>query len=153
MITNLKNIKINSKLTNCLIINGKKSKSEKIILSSFKKLQKNHFKSSKTLLKLALIYNIPIFKIHTIVQKKKKKKKQKAKIIPAFITHKFSRISFSIRSLIKTAQKEKKEAFFKKFIKEILLASQNKSAVSEQKKEIQKQASKHRRLFKYYRWG
>jgi ribosomal protein S7 len=153
MIKNIKNIEINSKLTNCLVVNGKKNRSEKILLNSFKKLQKNYKKSSKKLFKLALIYNIPILKIHTIVRKKRKKKKQKAKIIPAFIAHKYSRTSFAIRSIIKVANKEKHKTFLDNFIEEIVAASQNKSSINEKMKETQKQASKHRRLFKYYRWS
>ena len=71
------NIEIKNKLINHLVIKGKKSKSEKIVLESFKTLQLNSKKSSKKLFQLALISNTPIFKINTITQKKRKKKKQK----------------------------------------------------------------------------
>lgn len=60
------NIEIQNKLINHLVIKGKKSKSEKIVLESFKTLQLNSKKSSKKLFQLALISNTPIFKINSI---------------------------------------------------------------------------------------
>ena len=74
-----KKIEITRKLVNHLVINGKKPKSEKIVLKSIKALQKTSKKSSQKLFQLALIYNTPIFKLNTITQKKRKKKKTKSK--------------------------------------------------------------------------
>jgi ribosomal protein S7 len=88
MITLIKKIKIQNKLTNYLIINGKKNKSEKIICKILKILQQKLKKSSKKLLQFTLVLNLPLFKIHKI--SKKKIKKQKTKVIPAFISNKIS---------------------------------------------------------------
>lgn len=152
MIKNRKNIEIKHKFINHLLTKGKKSKSEKIVLKSFKVLQTKSNKSTKKLLQLALVFNTPVFKINTITQKKKKKKKQKTKVIPAFISKKSSRVSFAIKFIITTAKKNKNYHFLSKLTDEILLSSQNKSNVIERKKEIQKQVFLNRHLFKYYRW-
>jgi ribosomal protein S7 len=128
------NTNISDKLITHLTINGKKNKSEKTVLKSFKVLQKTSKKSSKKLFQLALVQNTPIFKINTITQKKRKKKKQKAKIIPAFIPNKFSRISFAVKFIVTTASKRKKQPIFKKLLDEILLSSQNKSGSIDKKK-------------------
>ncbi len=152
MIKNRKNIEIKNKFINHLLVKGKKSKGEKIILKSFKTLQTKSKKSSKKLLQLALVFNTPVFKINTITQKKKKKKKQKTKIIPAFIYKKSSRISFAIKFIITIAKKNKNYHFLNKLPEEILSSSQNKSNAIEKKKETQKQVFLNRHLFKYYRW-
>ena len=147
-----KKIEINNKLVNHLVINGKKTKSEKIVLKSLKALQKISKKSSKKLFQLALVHNTPIFKLNIITQKKKKKKKQKVKIIPAFVSNKTSRISFAIKFIVKAASKKSNQPLFQKLLNEILISSQNKSSAIETKRETQKQALLNRHLFKYYRW-
>ena len=152
MIQNKKNIEIKNKFINHLLIKGKKSKSEKIMLKSFKALQTRSKKSSKKLVQLALISNTPVFKINTITQRKKKKKKQKTKIIPAFIHKKSSRISFAIKFIITITKKNQNSDFFKKLSEEIILSSQNRSNAIEKKKETQKQVFLSHNLFKYYRW-
>lgn len=152
MIKRKKNIEINNKLINTLLVNGKKTQSEKTFLKSFKALQTISKKSSKKIVQLALIHSTPIFKINTISQKKRKKKKQKTKIIPAFISTKTSRISSAIKFIVITAKKKKNQPFFKKLLEEVILTSQNKSDAIEIKKEIQKQALVNHHLFKYYRW-
>jgi len=147
-----KNIEIKNKLINHLVIKGKKSKSEAIVLKSSKTLQISSSKSSKKLFQLALVYSTPIFKINSITQKKRKKKKQKAKIIPAFISNKKSRTSFAIRLILKAAIKRKGISLSQEIKNEILMSSQNKSQTLETKKESQKQVLLNRHLFKYYRW-
>lgn len=72
-----KKIEINNKLINHLVVNGKKTKSEKIVLKSLKALQKVSKKSSKKLFQLALIHSTPVFKLNTITQKKKRRKNKK----------------------------------------------------------------------------
>lgn len=147
-----KNIEVKRKLINYLIVDGKKSKCEKIVSKSFKTLQMLSTKSSKKLVQLALVLNSPIFKLNTITPQKRKKKKQKSKIIPAFIYKKSSRMHFAIKFIVVTAQKKKKQSIFTKLPEEILLSSLNKSNAIETKKDNQKQALLNRHLFKYYRW-
>ena len=74
-----KKIELKNKIINHLILNGKKETGEKILLKSFKELQKSSKKQPKKLIKLALIFSTPIFKIYKITIKKKKKKIKKKK--------------------------------------------------------------------------
>jgi len=152
MIKKRKKVEIKTKLINHLIIKGKKNKSETLTLKSLKTLQINSKKSSKKLFQLALVASTPIFKINTITKKKQKKKKQRSKIIPAFISDKTSRISFAIRFIIKTTNKNRNSLFYRTLSEEILMSAQNKSQTIETKKENQKQVFANRHLFKYYRW-
>lgn len=147
-----KQLEVKTKFINHLIIDGKKSKSEKIVSKSVKTLQTRSKKSSKKLIQIALVTSTPIFKLNTIVQKKRKKKKQKAKIIPAFIHKKHSRISFAIKYIVTTVQKKKNKSISFNLPEEILLSSQNRSNAINTKKDIQQQAFLNRHLFKYYRW-
>ena len=62
-----KKIEIKIKFINYLMDNGQKKTSEKILLKSLKELQKSSIKKSIRILKLALIYSIPIFKFHKII--------------------------------------------------------------------------------------
>lgn len=145
-------IEIKKKLINHLIVHGKKTKSEKIVLRSLKALQRVSKKSAQKLFQLALVHNTPVFKLNTITQKKRKKKKQKVKIIPAFISDRTSRVSFAIKFIVTAASKRNNQPLFQKLLNEILISSQNKSNAIEEKKETQKQALLNRHLFKYYRW-
>ena len=147
-----KKILIKNKIINHLQINGKKYKGEKILIQTVKELQKSTVKPSRKLIKLALVVSSPIFKIHEITQKKRKKKKQKTRIIPAFIYNKSSRISFSIKYIIKTAEKNNISLFFFKLKEEFLLTAQYKSDSIEKKQDLQKRLLTYKHLFKYYRW-
>lgn len=147
-----KKINIKDKLVNHLVVNGKKSKSEKIVCKSIKTLQAISKKSSKKLVQLALVSTTPIFKINTITQKKRKKKKQKSKIIPTFIPTKTSRTSFAIKFIVKTVKKRKDQTLLQKLSEEILLALNGKSNAVDVKEETQKQVFLNRTLFRYYRW-
>ena len=147
-----KRIEINAKLVNHLVLDGKKCKSEKIVLQSLKALQKKSKKPSTKLLQLALINSTPLFKISTSTQKKRKKKQQKTRVKPAFISNKEARTSSAINLIIKAASRKKSQPFFQKFLSEILASSQNESNAIELKKDRQKQALLNRYFFKYYRW-
>ena len=82
-------MKIKNKLVNHITLSGKKETSEKNLLKSFKELQKNSFKKLNNIIQLALIYTMPLFKLHVIKNKKRKKsKKKKNREIPGFIKSK-----------------------------------------------------------------
>jgi ribosomal protein S7 len=74
-----KKINLAKKLSNRLLINGKKKIAENIILKTFKYLQKESTKETKKVFQLAIINTSPTFKIHKISNKKKKKDKNFAK--------------------------------------------------------------------------
>ena len=75
----MKTLTFKNKIINHLIKNGEKKTSENLIIKSFKELQKNSLKNTKELIKIAVINSIPVFKIHTVGNKKQKKKKEKLK--------------------------------------------------------------------------
>lgn len=147
-----KKIEIKNKLTNHIMINGEKKTSEKILLKSFKELQKKNKKQSKNLFQLAIIYSTPVFKLHKISNKKLKKKKGKIKEIPAFIASTSSRTSLSIKFILESLKKRKTDNFYLNLKQEVVLASQSKSAAVELKNNLQKQILVNKRLFKFYRW-
>lgn len=154
----MKNIEIKKKIINHLMRKGKKKTSEKILLQSLKELQKESFKQTKNLIKLALTFSMPIFKL-TIIEykkkKKKKKKKSKVKEIPVFITNNQSRISFTIKFILKIFKKNPPKSFHNQFCKEILLHSQYKGETILIKDEIQKKVlllQKKKRYFRSYKW-
>jgi ribosomal protein S7 len=136
------------------MFNGKKQTSEKILLKSFKKCQQSSKKQTKKIFQLALIYSAPLFKLHEISHKKlKKRKKSKIRIIPAFMSKPFTRISLGIKYILTNISKQKAgQSFFNKLSKEIFLINTTKGNNLEIKKEIQKKTLLNKKRFKYYRW-
>ena len=147
-----KRTEIKTKFISHLMKNGKKKTSEKILLKSFKKLQKHSSKKSEKLLKLALIYSTPTFKLHKITNKKLKKRNKKPREIPAFISNQKSRISLAIKLILKNIKKKEKLKFYEKLEKEILLNTKNKSSGIQIKNELQKNVLAKKHYFLYYRW-
>jgi ribosomal protein S7 len=147
----MRKIEIHKKFINQVMKNGGKQTSEKIILKSFKELQKKSLKKSNEIIKLALLYSIPVFKFNIITNKKVKKNKKKVKEIPSFITNTNSRISLAIKFILKTIKK-KKEIFYSKLNKELLLNSQKKGETIQMKNDLQKEIIKKKRYLKFYRW-
>jgi ribosomal protein S7 len=143
---------IKNKIINLIMLNGEKKTSEKVLISSFKELQKNSKKQSKKLIQLAIIFSTPIFKLHKISNKKQKKRNKKIREIPAFMSKPMSRISKAIKLILSSAITNKDYMFYKKLKQEILLASQSKGIAIELKNNIQKQVLLKKYLFKYYRW-
>jgi small subunit ribosomal protein S7 len=141
------------KLVNHLMKNGKKTVSEKILLNSFKELQKISLKQSEDLMKNALINAVPLFKIYKSENKKQKKKKRKIKEIPFFILSTKARISFAIKLIIKSFKEQKySSSFFKNFNNEILLNNQQKGLSNKIKTDLQKKVILNKKYFHFYRW-
>jgi len=166
-------MQIRNKLINHIMINGKKKTSEKILLKSFKEIQKNSKKQSEDLIKLAIIHSTPIFKLHRIINKNRKKKKnkknqtfiiklqkiknknkkkKKVKEIPAFITKTISRTSLAIKFILSSIKNKKSNNLYIKLKQEILTAAQSKGPSIELKNNLQKQILLKKRFFTYYRW-
>jgi small subunit ribosomal protein S7 len=146
-----KKINLAKKLSNRLLINGKKKISENIILKSFKCLQKESTKETKKVFQLAIINTSPTFKIHKI-SNKKKKKGQKFREIPAFISTADSRSSLAIKFLLKDSTKKPYKKIFDNLAKEIITAAKLQGNSINSKNELQKQVLDKRHFFKYYRW-
>ena len=144
-----KKIELKNKIINHLILNGKKETGEKILLKSFKELQKSSKKQPKKLIKLALIFSTPIFKIYKITIKKKKKKIKKNLNI---INNKKARISLAIKFILATLKNKKSNYFYIKLHNEILLNLKSEGSAVQIKNKIQKQALLNKHFFYFYRW-
>jgi ribosomal protein S7 len=147
----MKILSIKTKLLNQLTKNGKKQTSEKILLKSFKKLQKKSIKETKEIIKTSLVLTTPLFKVHVIENKKQRKKNRKIKKIPYFILNNYSRISLAIKFIMKSI-KNKSEPLHSKLENEILLTSQQKGDSINFKKDLQKQVLINQKYFNFYRW-
>lgn len=143
-------IEVKNKIINHLMLNGEKKTSEKILLKSFKELQKYSKKQPKKLVELAIIFSTPIFKVHKIINKKRKKKNIKE--IPTLIATKRARISLAIKFILNTLHNKKSNYFYLEFHKEILLHVKNEGSAILKKNETQKQALLKKHFFSYYRW-
>jgi len=69
--------KIKIQLINHLLNSGNKKTSEKLLLKSFKNIQKTSKKSYKEILQLAVVNSLVIFRIVLLRSKKKKRKNKK----------------------------------------------------------------------------
>lgn len=145
----MKKLEIKKKLINHIMVDGEKKTSEKIVLNCFKELQKKSKKKTNELIKLAVISTTPVFKLHTITNKKSKKKKIKE--VPAFITNNNYRISLAIKFIINSI-KRKKEHFYNKLNKELLLNSQQKGEAVQLKNSLQQKVLIKKKYLKFYRW-
>ena len=146
-------IEIKNKIINNLMVNGEKNTGEKILLKTFKELQKFSNKQSKELIKLAIIFSSPIFKLHKLANKKKRKKKQqKNQEIPGFITNKKARTSLAIKFIIASTTTTKSKNFYTKLNQEILLNAQSKESAILIKNKLQKKVLQNKRYFKNYKW-
>lgn len=143
---------IKNKLINNITLDGKKKTSEKILLKSFKELQKSSPKQSKELIKLALVQATPIFKLHRISNKKLKKRNRRVKEIPAFISKIPMRTSLAIKYILKSIEEKKSNSFYFRLKENLLITAQAKGNVIKLKNELQKQNIQHKRFLKYYRW-
>lgn len=143
--------KIKFKITNHLITKGNKKTCEKIVLKSFKKIQKNSLKSCKKIIKTAIINASRAFRIFELKQTKNKKQKT-VKEIPKFIFNNIERISWSLKIILEYSKKQNQNGFYQKLKQEIVRTSKNKSSSINKRIEVNKQASIKKHLLLYFRW-
>lgn len=147
----LKNIS-KKKLWNHATKHGKKGISERIIAKSFKESQKSQKKNLNEIIKLSIISSMPTFKIVKLTNKRRRKKSIKE--IPTFLSNHGSRISWSLKNIIKAVaqKKTKKSTFLAELRKEYFLLSKPESQVLMLKNDIQKSSLKEKKYFRFYRW-
>jgi small subunit ribosomal protein S7 len=154
MIKLLKNAKIftlETKIVNTLMLSGKKSTGEKILLKFSKKLQKLNNKHFKKLVQLAIINSTSTFKLNEQIVKKGKRKV--VRHIPSFITTDPLRIMISLKLIKRSATKNKNSLeFYESLANEILMASSLKGQSVEKKTELQKQILANKRYLANFRW-
>ena len=115
------------KLINYITKNGKKIKSEKILLQTIKELQKPFKKQSKKIIQLSLVLSSPLFKLFVITNKKRKK--NPSKLIPTFVSTQSVRMSLAIKSIIQETRINKNVSFYKELKTQMIQINQTESNV------------------------
>ena len=140
-----------NRILNTIMIDGKKKTAEKILLKSFKNLQKKSSKKTSNILSFAVKNSTPSFKMNH--QKLKKKKRKTLQEIPTFIRNDFFRINLSLKLIVLNSKKKiNSSSFFEKLTEELLNSTNFKSSSVAQKVELQKQILLKKNLFFKYRW-
>ena len=146
-----KTIVLRNKIINVLMINGKKSTGEKILLKSSKLLQKSSKKPFRNLVQLAVINTTSAFKLNEQVMKKGKRKS--TKVTPSFIVKDSLRIMTALKYIKITVYKNKSSInFHKSLVKEILASSSLKGQSVEQKTKLQTQILLNKRYLSKFKW-
>lgn len=138
--------KLKKKIANHIFKQGKKQKSEKILKTSIKSIQKFQKKSHYEIIKLAMLNSIPTFRVIKL-----KKKKSNVEI-PTFISSLQHRTSWGIKYLLKTFTSETNNTLDQKLKKTFLSNVTAKNETIKFKDQLQKNALKKKSYFKYYRW-
>lgn len=142
---------LKTKIINTLMLSGKKTTGEKILLKFSKKLQKSTNKHFKNLVQLAIINSTSTFKLNEQIVKKGKRKA--VRHIPSFITTDSLRLMISLKSIKRSATKNKNASqYYESLTNEILMASSLKGQSVERKIELQKQILANKRYLANFRW-
>ena len=134
---------LKQKFTNTLMKSGNKKTAEKVLIKSFKLIQKLNRKNNKNLIKNSIINSTLTFKLSK--QSKKKGKRKLNKEIPSFIKKDTTRTLLAFKN-------NEINHFYKKLSQEILDSSFNKGKAIEKKNEIQKQVLMQKRYLLNFRW-
>jgi small subunit ribosomal protein S7 len=144
-----KNLK--NKVLNTLMLSGKKTTCEKVVLKSVKLLQKSTIKNCRSVIQLAVINSTPTFKLNE--QALKKGKRKSTKDVPSFILSDSLRTMMSLKFLKEVASKNRGSVdFYQSLAKEVLSSSFYKSQSVDKKNELQKQVLVNKRYLSKFRW-
>jgi len=139
---------INNKLSNYMMKYGNKQTSEKLMLQSFKLIQKIQKKKNfKEIFKLAIINSSPFISIKQI-----KRNKKRTLEFPFLLTTNL-KIFYGIKFILKYSNIKSNTifSFYKKYTSEIINSSKLVSESVKKKKEIHKKAFITKR-YANYRW-
>lgn len=151
LVKNNKNLSLKAKMINTLMISGRKTTGEKILLKFAKKLQKSTKKNFKNLVQLAIINATPAFKTNEQIVKKGKRKAVRNTF--SFIASDSLRVMTSLKFIKNAVVKNKSSVhFYERFTDEILAASTLKSQSIDRKNELQKQVLLNKRYLSKFRW-
>lgn len=140
-----------NKLSNLLALKGKKQKSEKLILKSFKKLQKDYKKQVYDIYQIATQNLVPIFKLSVLRNKKTRKKS--VTLVPRIVISSKSELTLAIKYIMKVIRKRDAQNTYVKLSNEILLSCQLKGDSYQSKLTEQQQVLLNKNtLLKFYRW-
>lgn len=148
--SNKKLLELQTKLINHVTKNGKKHKSEKVLIKSFKVVQKSQTKNHGKITKLSIMNTIPTFKIIKLTNKRRRKKSIRE--IPAFVSSYKSRVSLGLKYFVKTTNSIKNTAFSEKFKNELLSGATSENNAITTKNNLQAKALNEKKYFRFYRW-
>jgi len=146
----MKKLFIKNYLINSILKCGKKELSEKILLKTFKELQRTTKINTKNLIKLAIIKTISIVEIKKLKKKKKFSNNGLNKVIP-FVRKKKYRIFLSIKAITKQ-QSLPKMTNYSLYLKQKIIDSATQSMNQNNVKlELSREAFLKKK-FVHYRW-
>lgn len=145
----LRTLKI--KLLNTLMSHGKKSTTEKILLSSIKQIFKSNKFQLIGLLKLAFMNVTPMFKLNEQIIKKGKRKVKKQ--IPFFLTDDSNRVMNGLKTLKYTSKKTRGSSpFYKSLSLEIINLIEEESVSISNNNDLKRFLLSNRRYLSTFRW-
>ena len=148
---NMKTCNLKTKIINVLMVSGRKSTGEKILLKSVKKLQKLSTKHFKTLVQMAIINSTSTFKLNEQIIKKGKRKTVRS--VPSFVVTDQFRTMLSLKLIKNAALKSKgSNEFYESLSNEVLMASSLKGQSINIKTDLQKQILANKRYLAKFHW-
>ena len=146
----MKKQKLKKKLLNHILQDGRKQISEKILVKSFKSIQKSQKKSHTEIVKLAILNSTPMFRV--IRLKNKRRKKSSVKEIPAFLSNYTYRTSWGLKYLVKTSTSKASSGMSNQLKHEIMSNVIHEGSAVIFKNELQNKALPKKKYFRHYRW-
>jgi ribosomal protein S7 len=136
---------MNKRIISQLMLNGKNSISEKILLKSIKSMQKVLIKNHRKLIKIALVNLTSLVKV-----KQLKQKRSQSKEFP-FIVNKRIRIPMVLKSMFKSFDNKTEARIEKQLVNELLQASKNIGSNINKRKNTY-EYSFIKKKYSHYRW-
>ena len=124
--------------------NGNKQKSEKILLTCVKKLQKENKKNHLNIIKLAVVNAAPSIKLKEIKRRKRKTKKY----LP-YVLNKKNRLNEAIKLILNNIEKKQSIKFV--LSSEIILSAEGNPKIDQSKLE-QHEAALMKKKYLNFRW-
>lgn len=137
---------MNKQIINQLLLNGKRSISEKILLQSIKLFDKSFIKDYKNLINCAVVNLTPLLKIKQLKQKNKRLQKKEF----PFITNRKNRISLAIKFFLKRMKTKKEIQTYKMIVTDLVEITTNSGKYISKKKDLYEYACLKKKYF-YYR--
>jgi ribosomal protein S7 len=139
------------KLINHITKKGKKQVIEKIITKSIKQFQKQQKRNIANIIQLSITNTTPVFRMINLTNKNRRKKSIKR--IPLLLANNNWRSSLGLKNLANyIVALENRKTLDKKFVEEFLLAAKFESNIITSQNEIQSEASKEKKYFRFFRW-
>ena len=138
------NIIIKEKIINFLMKNGNKTRSENLLLTSIKNLQKKTLKNHEDIIKISIINSAPSIELKEM----KKKKRKTVRYLTYVLNHK-NRINKSMKNIINSI--ENKESIKNSFTNCLIYSSKENTRLQKDKVEKHKKAILKKK-YANFRW-